>query len=172
MKDSFNQLLLSLSLYDLIYLIMSLLLFAIPQLSDTYKEVIYPWIFIFLYVSCTYQYKFVKTPFPCIWSNRDMSLFSFWPISPQFCIVKSTKASEKWSHMGEGLGKPLFHTLGMVFGAFLWIFCNEQVFSKAFLQHYLHFQFVKTPSHCKKVANSSGRCFDKLKMQEMLQKGL
>ena len=53
MKGSFNQLLLSLSLYDLIYLIMSLLLFAIPQLSDTYKEVIYPWIFIFLYVSCT-----------------------------------------------------------------------------------------------------------------------
>ena len=69
-----------------------------------------------------YQYKFVKTPFPCIWSNRDMSLFSFWPISPQFCIVKSTKASEKWSHMGEVLGGPLFHALGMVldyFEAFL-----------------------------------------------------
>ena len=53
-----------------------------------------------------YQHQFVKTPFPRIWSNRDMSLFSFWPISPQFCIVKSTKASEKWSHMGEGLGDP------------------------------------------------------------------
>ena len=58
MMGSFNQLLLSLSLYDLIYLIMSLLLFAIPQLSDTYKEVIYPWIFIFLYVSCTYVLLF------------------------------------------------------------------------------------------------------------------
>ena len=69
-----------------------------------------------------YQYQFVKTPFPCIWSNRDMSLFSFWPISPQFCIVKSTKASEKWSHLGEVLGGPLFHALGMVldyFEAFL-----------------------------------------------------
>ena len=70
------------------------------------------------------QYKFVKTPFPCIWSNRDMSLFSFWPISPQFCIVKSTKASEKWSHMGEGLGGPLFHALGMVFRLFWGIFVN------------------------------------------------
>ena len=66
----------------------------------------------------SYQYQFVKTPFPRIWSNRDMSLFSFWPISPQFCIVKSTKASEKWSHMGEGLGGPLFHALGMVFRLF------------------------------------------------------
>ena len=70
----------------------------------------------------TYQHQFVKTPFPCIWSNRDMSLFSFWPISPQFCIVKSTKASEKWSHMGEGLGGPLFHALGMVFRLFWGIF--------------------------------------------------
>ena len=113
----------------------------------------------------TFQHQFVKTPFPCIWSNRDMSLFSFWPISPQFCIVKSTKASEKWSHMGEGLWGPLFHALGMVFilfGSFLRFFCNEKAFSKAFLQHFLHFQFIKTPSHCKKVANSMGRCFDKL----------
>ena len=45
MKGSFNQLLLSLSLFDFFYLIISLFLFAIPQLSDTYKEMIYPWIF-------------------------------------------------------------------------------------------------------------------------------
>ena len=45
MKESFDQLLLCLTLYDLLYLILSLFLFAIPQLSVTYKEVIYPWIF-------------------------------------------------------------------------------------------------------------------------------
>ena len=32
----------------------------------------------------TYQDQFVKTRFPRIWSNRDMGIFSFWPISPQF----------------------------------------------------------------------------------------
>ena len=72
----------------------------------------------------SFSLKFVKTPFPCIWSNRDMSLFSCWPISPQFCIVKSTKASEKWSHMGEELGGPLFHALGIVFRLSWGIFVN------------------------------------------------
>ena len=72
----------------------------------------------------SYQYQFVKTPFPRIWSNRDMSRFSFWLISPQFCIVESTKTSEKWSHMGEGLGRPLFHALGMFSRLFWAIFVN------------------------------------------------
>ena len=31
-----------------------------------------------------YQDQFVKTRFPRIWSNRDMGIFSFRPISPQF----------------------------------------------------------------------------------------
>ena len=42
---------------------------------------------IILVVECpqkTYQDQFVKTRFPRIWSNRDMDIFSFWPISPQF----------------------------------------------------------------------------------------
>ena len=32
----------------------------------------------------SYQDQFVETRFPRIWSNRDMDIFSFRPISPQF----------------------------------------------------------------------------------------
>ena len=45
----------------------------------------------------SYEYQFVKTPFPCIQSNRDMSHFSFWPISPQFA-QQSTPESLKRGH--------------------------------------------------------------------------
>ena len=117
------------------------------------------------HISNSYQHQFVKTPFARIWSNRDMSLFSFLSISPQFAYQSSHKASEMWSHMGEGLKGTILHALDMVFRlfwGFLWVFCNEKLFSKAFFQHFLHFQFIKTPSHRKKVAISTRRCFDKL----------
>ena len=113
----------------------------------------------------TYQHQFVKTPSPCIYSNRDMSLFSFLCISPQFAYQSSNKATKMWSHMGEGLNGTTSHSsvLGLrLFWGFIVIFCNEKMFKKVIWKHFLHFQFIKTPSHCKKVANSTGRCFDKL----------
>ena len=42
-----------------------------------------------------YQYQFVKTRFPRLWSNRDMGLFSFWPISPQFAKESPPKALKR-----------------------------------------------------------------------------
>ena len=66
----------------------------------------------------SYQYQFVKTSFPCIYSNRDMSLFSFFVYFTSVCIVKFTQSLCKVVIHGRGTWRPLFHALGMVFRLF------------------------------------------------------
>ena len=122
-----------------------------------------------LYNECqtqsAYQYHFVKTRSRCVWSNRDMGLFSFWPISPQFAKESPQKPLKSvhpsGSHFG-GLFSMLWAWFLDYLVAFLCIFCDETLFSEAFFQRFLHFHFVKTRSHRKKVAKGTGTCFDKL----------
>ena len=112
-----------------------------------------------------YQHQFVKTRFRRVWSNRDMGLFSFWPISPQFAKESPPKPLKSVPPSGSHFGGP-FSMLQVWFldylGAFLCIFCDENVFSETIFQYFLHFQFVKTRSRRKKVAKATGTCFDKL----------
>ena len=64
-----------------------------------------------------------------------MSLFSFLSISPQFAYQSSHIASEKWSHMGEGLKGTILHALDMVlgyFGAFCEFFAMKSCFQRPF----------------------------------------
>ena len=100
-----------------------------------------------------YQYQFVKTRFRCVWSNRDMGIFSFWPISPQFAKQSPPKPLKSVHPWESHFGGTIFHALGMFLdylGAFLCSFCDETLFSETFFQYFLHFKFVKTRSHRKK----------------------
>ena len=54
----------------------------------------------------TYQYQFVKTHLRRVWSNRDMELFSFWPISPQFAKESSPKPLKSVHPSGSHFGGP------------------------------------------------------------------
>ena len=87
----------------------------------------------------TYQQQFVKTPFPCIWSNRDMSIFNFWSVSLQSAYLPNyTKVSNEWSlviHGGGFLVKPLIMLYACFldyFGAFLLFFAVEPFFKGLF----------------------------------------
>ena len=46
------------------------------------------------------------------------AFFSFLSISPQFAYQSSHKASDMWSHMGEGLRGTILHALDMFLGYF------------------------------------------------------
>ena len=113
----------------------------------------------------TYQYQFVKTRLRRVWSNRDMGLFSFRPISPQFAKESPPKPLKSVHPSGSHFGGP-FSMLQARFldylGAFLCNFCGENVFSETIFQYFLHFQFVKTRSRRQKVAKATETCFDKL----------
>ena len=67
-----------------------------------------------------YQYQFVKTPFPC--SNKDMSLFSFLSISPQFALQSSPKPLKSGHTWGRDLGDHFAcfrHGFENIFGLFV-----------------------------------------------------
>ena len=49
--------------------------------------------------------------------QRYESFFSFLSISPQFAYQSSHKASEMWSHMGQGLKGTILHSLDIVSGS-------------------------------------------------------
>ena len=53
-----------------------------------------------------YQYQFVKTRLRRVWSNRDMGLFSFWPISPQFAKESPPKPLKSVHPSGSHFGGP------------------------------------------------------------------
>ena len=101
----------------------------------------------FYFSKNSYQDQFVKTRFPRIWSNRDMGIFSFQPISPQFAQESPPKPLKSVHPSGIHFGGP-FSMLQARFldylGAFLCNFCGENVFSETIFQYFLHFQFVKT----------------------------
>ena len=120
----------------------------------------------------SFQYQFVKTRFPRIWSNRDMGIFSFRPISPQFAKESPPKPLKSVHPSGSHFGGPLSMLQAWFLdylGAFLCIFCDENVFSETIFQYFLHFQFVKTCSRRICHIFAMGTCFDKLKMQEILE---
>ena len=112
-----------------------------------------------------YQHQFVKTRLRRVWSNRDMGLFSFRPISPQFAKESPPKPLKSVHPSGSHFGGP-FSMLQARFldylGAFLCNFCGENVFSETIFQYFLHFQFVKTRSRRQKVAKATETGFDKL----------
>ena len=117
------------------------------------------------YILDSYQYQFVKTRFPRIWSNRDMGIFSFRPISPQFAQESPPKPPKSVHPSGIHFGGPFSMLQARFlnyFGAFLCRFCDENVFSGTIFQYFLHFQFVKTRSRRQKVAKATETCFDKL----------
>ena len=57
-------------------------------------------------VNRPYQYQFVKTRLRRIWSNRDMGLFSFQPISPQFAKESPPKPLKSVHPSGSHFGGP------------------------------------------------------------------
>ena len=52
------------------------------------------------------QDHFVKTRFRRVWSNRDIGLFSFWPISPQFARENRPKPLKSVHTSGSHFGRP------------------------------------------------------------------
>ena len=54
----------------------------------------------------SYQYQFVKTRLRRVWSNRDMGLFSFRPISPQFAKESPPKPLKSVHPSGSHFGGP------------------------------------------------------------------
>ena len=54
----------------------------------------------------SYQHQFVKTRFRRVWSKRDMGLFSFWPISPQFAKESPPKPVKSVHPSGSHFGGP------------------------------------------------------------------